>query len=674
MPMRRYHTQVPVSLNRSHSYFSQSLPNAQSSSRTHDFPSTDLTRSYGIPIDSRGAKRVLENEYETDSQGEAEGFDTEYDEFASSDPEPDNEEEGQEVELQGDLEGLQGSRKEEGHDEDEEELIDDSPYLEDLASQRSPYSYLTSARTSRDEENYDDDAAEFEELMRLTEAMRAGSSIQGVEAGHTGDGGEGSPHQIQNRGDVGDHRSRGDVTKLSTDRKDDDEKRRTEAIEFLESFPISLLTQLRDSLVILDARERGKERSSNVKNKKNNKSKTTRTNADNQVEEEIQNEEVNEQSGGKIENGNQKVGVELSLKNRKTGNEQVMSFPDDPTFNSNKEPSLHRITSIMRVASILHEAVLERTVITLRDIFYRDKALFKRQDVVDKLVDDLVATAALKRKDFYVCASAKGLVASSALKIIRHSGEEVVLFPTSPTLIDPVERIDRLEAPNGLRSVLVVEKEAVFQSLCSAKILEDERHGCGVMVTGKGFPDLATRQFLHLLVETFPNVKLYGLVDADPHGLSILSTYTFGSRATTYSHDHAGLLLGDRLEWLGVRATDWRRLGIKHDDLLPLEKADIHKAMSMLRNHPTLPADWRRELCHMLHLNRKAEIETVLGSTNGHINGDKEDALDDLFEDRGSTYASGSGSERKSSISQPRGRKKRTGINKLVEYVMERMC
>ena len=50
---------------------------------------------------------------------------------------------------------------------------------------------------------------------------------------------------------------------------------------------------------------------------------------------------------------------------------------------------------------------------------------------------------------------------------------------------------------------------------------------------------------------------MFGLFDADPHGIDILSVYTKGSKATTYSNDHADLALGDKLEWIGVRASDW---------------------------------------------------------------------------------------------------------------------
>lgn len=46
-----------------------------------------------------------------------------------------------------------------------------------------------------------------------------------------------------------------------------------------------------------------------------------------------------------------------------------------------------------------------------RDIYYRDVALFKSQVVVDKLVDDMVATAGLRRGDFNVVSTGRDLTA-----------------------------------------------------------------------------------------------------------------------------------------------------------------------------------------------------------------------------------------------------------------------
>ncbi|KAL7421510.1 endodeoxyribonuclease [Cryptotrichosporon argae] len=222
------------------------------------------------------------------------------------------------------------------------------------------------------------------------------------------------------------------------------------------------------------------------------------------------------------------------------------------------------------------------------DIYYKDKALFRTQSVVDSYVDDIIATAGLKRADFNLRATEKGLVASNALEICFTSGAPLSLSAT----------------------------HAVFTPLCGSGLFTDPLLGAGVLITGKGYPDLATLQLTRAIADTFPNARIFGLVDADPHGLDILSVYTNGSRATKYSYDHDGLALGDRIEWLGVKVSELGRLGVRYDEMLPLSPRDVGKAMKMLQN-VDLPVEWRRELCRMLMVNRKAEIEIVSTASNG---------------------------------------------------------
>lgn len=45
----------------------------------------------------------------------------------------------------------------------------------------------------------------------------------------------------------------------------------------------------------------------------------------------------------------------------------------------------------------------------------------------------------------------------------------------------------------------------------------------------KGYPDLITRQLLRLFHTKFPEIPMFGLVDADPHGVAIYLTYKYGS-------------------------------------------------------------------------------------------------------------------------------------------------
>lgn len=62
-----------------------------------------------------------------------------------------------------------------------------------------------------------------------------------------------------------------------------------------------------------------------------------------------------------------------------------------------------------------------------------------------------------------------------------------------------------------------------------------------------------TRFDQHLVIKY--SIPILALVDADAHGLEIVTTYKFGSRAMMHENES---LVAPRLEWIGV----------KHDDLI----------------------------------------------------------------------------------------------------------
>ncbi|ORY21898.1 Spo11/DNA topoisomerase VI subunit A [Naematelia encephala] len=438
------------------------------------------------------------------------------------------------------------------------------------------------------------------------------------------------------------------------------EARREQALSYLSSLFLHFLEQTNTSLEILNKKEM--EKGLPMKNtRRKNVEEPTQESSQEKVEAATEDEGI--------------VGVSMRLRNRTTGDDQLTSFPDDPSIflSSNKEPALHRMACILRIASLLYEAILTNSVTTKRDIYYKDVGLFKTQVVVDKLVDNMVASAELKRQDFNVCATSKGLVASSVLRVWMKSGEELSFSSTNASLIPPVERIDRIGSEQKLSWVLIVEKDAVFQHLCGARLLDDARIGAGILVTGKGYPDLATVQLLAMIRDAYAeyveiafcfglmceSVTFHALVDADPHGLDILSVYTKGSKSTRYSHDYTNLALGARLEWLGVRASDWLDIGVRHDDLLQLTQTDVQKAKAMLRRSD-IPAMWRRELAQMLHLDRKAEIQIIAQSASHSSRQEANSVLQAIFLDNV-----------KDSAVVPRA----SGdvVNTLVEYIVRRL-
>lgn len=98
--------------------------------------------------------------------------------------------------------------------------------------------------------------------------------------------------------------------------------------------------------------------------------------------------------------------------------------------------------------------------------------------------------------------------------------------------------IEQMKFTVSARYVIVVEKDAIFQRLVEDKIFLTLP--C-IIVTGKGIPDLATRIFLSKLYSLCPELLFFGLVDWNPSGVLILSTYKYGSPGGLESTRYATL-------------------------------------------------------------------------------------------------------------------------------------
>ncbi|KAJ3537833.1 hypothetical protein NM688_g6615 [Phlebia brevispora] len=280
----------------------------------------------------------------------------------------------------------------------------------------------------------------------------------------------------------------------------------------------------------------------------------------------------------------------------------------------------------LRVVELMHEAITEGLPTTKRDIYYKDVHLFGAQATVDKLVDDIAATIGVDRADLHVRASSKGLFCGAGLTIYMRQGDAIHGSANESTLIPPAEDIRRFDVNDSLCWILVVEKEAVFQTLCHTGFSEHlSLPGRGLIITGKGYPDVATRQLVCALSENLPEsfaISYSGSVDGDPYGIDILSVYKRGSSKMMHQQD---VLTAPRIKWIGIMASELNGLGIDKDALLPITKHDEKKALSMLRK-AKLPRKWRqvaesyqrcniatmtKELQHMLFNRRKAEIEIL---------------------------------------------------------------
>ncbi|GAA6059020.1 hypothetical protein JCM10212_001245 [Sporobolomyces blumeae] len=270
------------------------------------------------------------------------------------------------------------------------------------------------------------------------------------------------------------------------------------------------------------------------------------------------------------------------------------------------------LACFLKVVELVLDGLVANVVSTKRDLYYRDVRLFRRQETVDSMIETLAATLRVRRSDLNVVATAKGLFSGSLVLVLSDTTR--IEGSSQGSLIPPVQHIHHAEVGRA-RWVLVVEKDAVFQTLARSNLTSSYQTvvGQGVLITGKGYPDTSTRELVKRLGDEHPSLPICFLVDSDPYGIEILSTYVLGS--SNLSHDAANLRLGfDRAQWIGVRPSQLEHLGESvAQGLLELGERDRQKAVAMSKRE-WFPTDWRDELECMISTNRKAEIE-ILSST-----------------------------------------------------------
>ncbi|KAF2198536.1 DNA topoisomerase IV, alpha subunit [Delitschia confertaspora ATCC 74209] len=312
------------------------------------------------------------------------------------------------------------------------------------------------------------------------------------------------------------------------------------------------------------------------------------------------------------------------------------------TFPGNTPQEAWRFTVLVRILEFVHSALIENVIITKRDIYYRHPDLFVKQSVVDRYVDDLACTLGVPRASLHVTAAAKGLVAGN-FSIRRLDGTIVNGLSDREGLLVPKLMDDDVLNLSEVKWILIIEKEATFRSVLSSLHWPDIG-SFGLVLTAKGYPDLASRTFLRRVVGTSPHIPLCGLVDYDPDGIAIMSTYKHGSYALAHENvTIGGTSTGERplnlpqLRWLGVKSDQIHQnrdmdcgtckdTNIGTQASMKLTARDRKKARQMLSwqifAEQGPESEWRHELQLMLMLNVKAEIQILEerpGGTSGWL-------------------------------------------------------
>ncbi|EFR00877.1 meiotic recombination protein spo11 [Nannizzia gypsea CBS 118893] len=290
-----------------------------------------------------------------------------------------------------------------------------------------------------------------------------------------------------------------------------------------------------------------------------------------------------------------------------------------------------RFGVLTRILGLISEAIKGDFISSKRDIFYQDPVYFGSQTLVDRYIDDIAFTLDVDRAALHVAAAAKGAIGGNfSITMKNESSIQVGAFAEG-IIIPRIDEVDGIDT-SGISWILVVEKEAVFHRLITSGYHNTSAAGNGILLTGKGYPDLSSREFLRLLssqkgcnskIVSNP-LPIFILVDRDPDGMAIMSTYKYGSMAQL--HRNANLNVPS-IRWVGLQASEM--ISTVHPrntpSLVPMSQRDRKKAEAMLKRNPSFAEDgpeptWRKELQSMLVMNVKAELE-ILYELDGGMEG-----------------------------------------------------
>lgn len=275
---------------------------------------------------------------------------------------------------------------------------------------------------------------------------------------------------------------------------------------------------------------------------------------------------------------------------------------EDPRYSEVAGP---RLAQLLLILNTMYNMIRDGTRITKRDLYYQHFTEFTNQREVDSLVGLAVTVMGVPRLLTGVVATSKGLVAGD-LTYTDTSGVVVDCSLATEGQPIPADIMDCTDLQSGAQFILVVEKDAAFQRLLEEGVFHFLPSF--VMITGKGVPDLSSRQLTRRLAVLL-GIPVLILTDCDPYGLEIFLMYKFGSLSMVWS---AEPLAVPSSHWLGLLPSDLGKLQIGEQSTKQHTLQDGKKIFDLSRReYLTYNQDLLQELQLMWELNRKAEIQQI---------------------------------------------------------------
>lgn len=102
-----------------------------------------------------------------------------------------------------------------------------------------------------------------------------------------------------------------------------------------------------------------------------------------------------------------------------------------------------KIVVYLKILTIINELLRTNKIVTKRDIFYNEKALFRTQYVVDRAVDHIALSLGIERQALNIVASPKGLIyadltlttkAGQVLEFSKANGVSIIFSVTNDNI------------------------------------------------------------------------------------------------------------------------------------------------------------------------------------------------------------------------------------------------
>ncbi|AET39500.1 DNA topoisomerase (ATP-hydrolyzing) Ecym_4458 [Eremothecium cymbalariae DBVPG len=272
-----------------------------------------------------------------------------------------------------------------------------------------------------------------------------------------------------------------------------------------------------------------------------------------------------------------------------------------------------RAATFLSVMKTIQTRMLKSETTTIRDVYYSNVELYKRQQVVSDWISTFEQCFGVEKSTFRIVAAQKGIISTPVpLKIDNTEIRGTNLIPYITT-----ESAVKCTDWKQVNKVVILEKDAVFHKLArDAQYNKDK-----ILVTGKGYPDHLTRIFLRQLLKVAPaHIQVEAFCDSDPYGIDITLKCCEGVGSPTARRlNYGGIFLHNLLD-LGSHNSTTTTV-VEGSNLQDISPRDWKMSQRMLQNltgtEQTLLNDGTRstiirELQRQLMFLKKGEMNVVM--------------------------------------------------------------